>query len=174
MSHLRAGFGSWTSLALLALSALSNGSPVSAPAAPAGCKNVPGDAGWPTTAQWSKLNTTVGGRLIQTIPIGSPCYQKTYNVADYKYDISTYDNASCANVQANWHEPTLHDESSSSVMQTYFANNSCNPINVQGECGIGSYVQYAINVTDDQDALAGISFAQKYNIRILVRNTGHE
>lgn len=173
MLFTRAGLHPWTSLALVALSTLANSSP--ATVAPKGCKNVPGDAGWPTTAQWNQLNTTVGGRLIKTIPIGSPCYRKTYNVADYKYDISTYDEASCqANVVQNWHEPTFHDQSSSSVMQTYFANNSCNPINVQGDCGIGSYVQYAINVTDDQDALAGISFAQKYNIRLLVRNTGHE
>ncbi|KAL8703592.1 MAG: hypothetical protein Q9201_003240 [Fulgogasparrea decipioides] len=59
-------------------------------------------------------------------------------------------------------------------MQTYFANNSCNPINVQGDCGIGSYVHYAIDIRSDQDAVAGIAFAQKYNIRLVIRNTGHD
>lgn len=61
-------------------------------------------------------------------------------------------------------------------MQTYFANNSCNPIADQsgGKCGIGSYVQYAIDVTGDADVEAGLVFAQKNNIRLLIRNTGHE
>ncbi|KAL8811805.1 MAG: hypothetical protein Q9223_004871 [Gallowayella weberi] len=146
----------------------------SAQAAPAACRNVPGDAGWPTTRSWNQLNKTVGGRLIKTIPIGSSCYKNTVNVANRKDDIHVYNEATCENVQKNWHEPTFHDESSSSVMQTYFGNNSCNPINVQGDCGIGSHVQYAIDVRNDQDAIAGIAFARKYNIRLVIRNTGHE
>lgn len=42
-------------------------------------------------------------------------------------------------------------------MQTYFANNSCNPINVQGDCGIGSYVQYAIDVAGHAGVKAGLN-----------------
>ncbi|KAI9729259.1 MAG: hypothetical protein M1835_003640, partial [Candelina submexicana] len=61
-------------------------------------------------------------------------------------------------------------------MQTYFANNSCNPIADQseGKCGIGSYVQYAIDVPEDADVRAGLAFAEKNNIRLSFRNTGHE
>lgn len=61
-------------------------------------------------------------------------------------------------------------------MQTYFANDSCNPIVDQsgGKGGIGSYAQYSINVIGDADAIAGIAFAKKHNIRLLVRNIGHE
>ncbi|KAL8696452.1 MAG: hypothetical protein Q9224_002787 [Gallowayella concinna] len=147
---------------------------ISAQAARAGCRNVPGDPGWPTLGQWEQLDEAVGGRLIKTIPIGSSCYKNTINVANGKDDIHVFNKATCENVQKNWQEPTFHDESSSSVQQTYFANNSCNPINVQGDCGIGSYVQYAIDVRKDQDAIAGIAFARKYNIRLVIRNTGHD
>ena len=61
-------------------------------------------------------------------------------------------------------------------MQTYFANNSCKPIADQsdGKCGIGSYAQYAIDVSGDTDVRAGLAFAQENNIRVLIRNTGHE
>ena len=174
MPYLQPRVTSLISLALLAASHLAIGSSVEPLEAPAGCRNIPGDAGWPTATQWVQLNVSVEGRLIKTIPIGSPCYQTTFNVADSKDDLSTYDNASCAHIRESWHLPTFHAESSSSAGQPYFANNSCNPVNVQGDCGIGSYVQYAINVTKDSDALAGIDFAQKHNIRLLVRNTGHE
>ncbi|KAI4239310.1 MAG: hypothetical protein L6R40_005525 [Gallowayella cf. fulva] len=34
--------------------------------------------------------------------------------------------------------------------------------------------QYAIDVRNDQDAIAGIDFARKHNIRLVIRNTGHE
>lgn len=146
----------------------------SVPLDSSGCKSVPGDKGWPTSRQWAQLNASVDGRLIKTIPPGAPCYKKTYNVADFKYDIDVYSNSSCSAVEAGWHMPTFHDESSSSVMQTYFANNSCNPLDVVGNCGIGSYVQYAINVTKDADVRAGLTFAQEHNVRLLVRNTGHE
>jgi len=141
-----------------------------------GCRFIPGDADWPSKGTWDSLNKTVGGRLIANIPIGSSCYHSTFDVVTQKYDLSTYNAASCAAVQQAWHTPPLHEQSSSSVMQTYFANDSCNPIADQsgGKCGIGSYAQYSINVTGDADAVAGIAFAKEHNIRLLVRNTGHE
>ena len=117
------------------------------------CRFIPTDPEWPSTEQWGALNTTVSGRLIATVPLGAPCYKSTYDVKTGQYDLSTYDQALCEKVQKGWHEPAFHEESSSSVMQTFFANNSCNPIADQseGRCGIGNYVQYAIDVTGDED-----------------------
>ena len=57
------------------------------------CKYLPGDAGWPTKTTWNKLNTTVSGRLIATVPIGTPCHDPYY------------DAAACAALQANWEAP---------------------------------------------------------------------
>lgn len=142
-----------------------------------GCRYIPQDPEWPSSDQWDALNRTVDGRLIATVPAGAPCYRSTFDVKTQKYDLSaTEDQAACAAVQKGWHDPAFHEESSSSIMQTYFANNSCNPIADQsgGKCGIGSYVQYAIKVTGDEDARAGISFARRNNIRLIIRNTGHE
>ena len=162
---------------LLSLSTIGAGISVAQyPPVPDGCRYIPSDPRWPSTQQWAMLNETVGGRLIATRPAGAPCYKSTYNVKTGDYDISTYDQNACANVQKSWHETSFHEESSSSIMQTYFANNSCNPIADQSgdKCGIGSYVQYAIDVTGDADVRAGLAFAQKNNIRLLIRNTGHE
>ena len=38
------------------------------------CRNIPGDAGWPATKEWQKLNSTVGGRLVATVPLGHVCH----------------------------------------------------------------------------------------------------
>ena len=124
-----------------------------------GCRVISSDPQWPSAEQWAALNNTVGGRLIASIPPGAPCYKSTYDVKTGTFDLATYDEAACQEVQKAWHEPAFHEESSSSVMQTFFTNNSCNPIADQseGRCGIGNYVQYAIRVAGDGDVKVGTS-----------------
>jgi FAD/FMN-containing dehydrogenase len=65
--------------------------------------------------------------------------------------------------------------SSSSVMQTYFSNQSCDPFTSESrECRLGNYVNYAVNVSSSHDVAAAIKFAKSNNIRFVIRNTGHE
>jgi len=44
------------------------------------CRYLPGDAYWPNTHEWQQLNTSISGRLIKTIPLGSACHGPTYDV----------------------------------------------------------------------------------------------
>jgi len=56
-----------------------------------------------------------------------------------------------------------------------FQNNSCNPfLAPSGTCELGNLAQYAINVADPSNVVAGIQFAQAKNIRLIVKNTGHD
>lgn len=68
-------------------------------------------------------------------------------------------------------------------MNLYATNNSCSPLegpfstdpalkNVQ--CTLGNLAQYAIKVTDAASAIAGVKFAKQKNIRLTVKNTGHD
>lgn len=60
-------------------------------------------------------------------------------------------------------------------MQPFFANQSCDPFMPQSTpCQLGNYVSYAVNVSCAMDVQAALSFAKKANIRVVVRNTGHE
>ncbi|KAH6989512.1 hypothetical protein BKA56DRAFT_543155 [Ilyonectria sp. MPI-CAGE-AT-0026] len=127
------------------------------------CRCLPGDACWPSTAVWNSLNSTVGGQLIATVPIGSPCHDPNYD-ADL-----------CAELQDEWSLPQLHFNSSSSVMQAYFANQSCDPFLAESiPCTLGNYVSYAVKVSTAAQVAAAVNFATKYNIRLVVRNTGHD
>lgn len=45
------------------------------------CKCFPGDSCWPSEQEWDTFNATVGGRLIKTIPLGSPCHDPNYDEA---------------------------------------------------------------------------------------------
>ena len=66
-------------------------------------------------------------------------------------------------------------DSSSSVMQTYFANQSCDAFTPKNRpCLLGNYVDYAVNVSSSDDLIAAVKFAQEKNVRFVIRNTGHE
>ncbi|KAB8204083.1 hypothetical protein BDV34DRAFT_198156 [Aspergillus parasiticus] len=127
------------------------------------CYCLPGDSCWPSTSSWESLNSTVGGRLVATVPIGSPCHDPTY------------DAAACAALKSNWTTPLPHLESSSSIMQTYFANQSCDPFTAESRpCLLGNFVSYAVNVSSSDDVIAAINFAKDNNIRFVIKNTGHD
>jgi len=39
---------------------------------------------------------------------------------------------------------------------------------------MGNYVAYSVNVTDADDVVAGVNFAKENNVRLVIKNTGHE
>ncbi|KAI0172765.1 6-hydroxy-D-nicotine oxidase [Hypoxylon sp. FL1284] len=65
--------------------------------------------------------------------------------------------------------------SSSSVQAPIFANASCDPFTSKSSpCLLGNYVDYAVQVTGSKDIAATIRFADERNIRLVIRNTGHD
>ena len=68
-----------------------------------------------------------------------------------------------------------HYVSSSSIMSPFFANQSCDPFApATAQCVLGTYVQYAVNASSATDYQTAIAFAQTNNIRLVIRNTGHD
>lgn len=60
-------------------------------------------------------------------------------------------------------------------MAAYQQNGSCNPHTPQSSpCRQGNYVEYTIEVHNAADVAAGMGFAQAKNIRLVIKNTGHE
>lgn len=60
-------------------------------------------------------------------------------------------------------------------MAPFFTNNSCNPfLDRHTSCSLGNFVSYAINATGVADYQAAIFFVRKHNIRLVIRNTGHD
>ncbi|KAK3685726.1 hypothetical protein B0T22DRAFT_538003 [Podospora appendiculata] len=108
------------------------------------CRYLPGDREWPSAQEWNKLNRTVGGRLIIGVPRGPAVLNDPVN-----------------------------------VIPPYFENNTCDPFvspeaNALSLCQLGNLASYAINVTDAATVAAGLKFAKEKNIRLVVKNTGHD
>lgn len=129
----------------------------------ANCRVSPKDAQWPTECSWGALNGSVHGQLIRTVPAGHVCHDPTYN------------EELCNELKKNWYEPFFKSNLVEAIMTPSFANNSCDPLGPREDpCEIGRYAQYSINVTSPADVAAGLAFVQKHNIRVVVKNTGHE
>lgn len=158
---------SWTSLVVLLGAAWIAASQPSRIQCNQRCRCFPGDACWPSLADWGSFNKTLGGKLIATVPIASPCHNSFPGVS--------YDADKCAEIQGNWARPQLHDMTTHSPMAAFFANDSCDPFTPrEAQCIIGTYVRYAVNATGASDFRMTIAFARKHNIRLVIRNTGHD
>jgi hypothetical protein len=57
----------------------------------------------------------------------------------------------------------------------YFQNQTCDPYTAPNTpCTLGNYPIFSIKVTGPEDAVAGLKFAKKHNIRLVIKNTGQE
>ncbi|KAI0101445.1 FAD/FMN-containing isoamyl alcohol oxidase MreA [Hypoxylon sp. NC0597] len=137
---------------------------------PAGCRSIPGDSSWPSQAKWDALNKTVGGNLVSTIPIAAPCHETLFGEPN-----PLFNQENCDALRNIWFFPTTHLPSSSSPMEYPFSNNSCNPfLGPETPCTMGGLVAYTVNATCTRDIQAAIQFAKNNNIRLVIRNTGHD
>lgn len=60
-------------------------------------------------------------------------------------------------------------------MAPFFANQSCDPFTAQSQtCEYGPHVRYAVDARSVSDVKAAIRFAKATNIRLVIRNTGHD
>ncbi|KAK1988404.1 hypothetical protein LZ30DRAFT_745160 [Colletotrichum cereale] len=133
------------------------------------CRNLPGDRDWPKDREWNAFNSSIGGRLIRGAPLAQLCYGP--NV----------DNALCSKLQNTWGLVDPFLDSPISVMSPYWQNNTCNPYASAGvslddisACKLGNMPTYAVNVSDASMVVAGVKFARDKNIRLVVKNTGHD
>ncbi|KAF3003826.1 hypothetical protein E8E14_001905 [Neopestalotiopsis sp. 37M] len=126
------------------------------------CRLLHTDSVWPDLQTWDYLNQTVGGRLIHGTPLGQPCY-------------SQEDVNKCTYIQDEWTSLETFVVDPVNVMSPYWANNSCSPfLTTNTTCTMGNLASYAINVSSADDVVAGARFAQDNNIRLTIKNSGHD
>lgn len=66
-------------------------------------------------------------------------------------------------------------EDPTSIQNPYWLNDSCSPYTSESaKCTLGNIVDYTIDVSSAADVVAGVKFAQDKNIRLVIKNTGHE
>ncbi|KAI9651087.1 hypothetical protein NHQ30_001124 [Ciborinia camelliae] len=127
------------------------------------CRYLPSDPAWPNQTVWDQLNQTVGGRLIRGVPLGQPCF------------VPQLDVAKCSKIKEDWVMLSPFEADPVNVMSPYWLNNSCNPLlGLDNSCVLGNLASYALNVSKAEEVIAGLRFARDNNIRLTIKNTGHD
>ncbi|KAG9253779.1 FAD binding domain-containing protein [Emericellopsis atlantica] len=140
------------------------GTALAAPSKACGsCKAYPGTEAWPTRSEWTALNDTISGRLIQPILPGGVCHE----------DQPNFDEAECPTRQSEWASYDWHSTDPVSVMYDNAANWTCLP-DPKDPCTGEGYPAYVINATTTEHVKAGVDFARDNNIRLVVKASGHD
>ncbi|RPA72268.1 FAD binding domain-containing protein [Ascobolus immersus RN42] len=123
---------------------------------------------WPSAKDWQQLSKTVSGRLSALVPAAKPCHDPHYN------------NGTCS---AFWEGATSQDWRVSTPETTLWPQFETSPLDKEScfsgtsredQCKQGSVPIYSIKALETSDIVAGVKFASKHNIRISIRNTGHD
>ncbi|KAK4211189.1 hypothetical protein QBC37DRAFT_19461 [Rhypophila decipiens] len=140
-----------------------------------GCKCYPGDSCWPTLNKWNALNNSVSGNLIRYIPAAAACHNSF--TGPLGTVSNTYDAAACADAQANWLDEDWTVSKPAEYIWSYATNSTCTPAddpnNTRG-CTLGYVGVYVVMAKKEAHISNAIDFARKNNIRLIVRNTGHD
>ncbi|KAK4148374.1 hypothetical protein C8A00DRAFT_39073, partial [Chaetomidium leptoderma] len=129
------------------------------------CKAFPGDSSWPTAIEWTRLNKTLGGALLNPPPPASVCYATSPN----------FNAEACSFLINNASRTTFYLDDPVTILSLWPQGNTCllsqNPT---GNCTQGGYPVYVVNATSVKHIQAAVNFARNRNVRLVVKNTGHD
>ncbi|KAF1830768.1 FAD/FMN-containing isoamyl alcohol oxidase-like protein MreA [Decorospora gaudefroyi] len=132
------------------------------------CKNYPGYAGWPSSDKWDALDVALGGALIKGIPPAAACYDGEYK-----------DAMTCANVRRRQTDALFVKEDPVVPFNQWQLDNPC-PVPAASEslpisdCSLIYFPAYVVNATTVKDVQLAVNFARNNNIRLTIKNTGHD
>ncbi|EED78480.1 predicted protein [Postia placenta Mad-698-R] len=137
------------------------------------CKCIPGSPCFPSQEELDLLSSNLSHPLVVgQRPFASVCYNSA----------AGYDSLACQEATANQFSIEIRAASSNTLQWVNFEDyittstvQQCPFNQTNGDlCYQGRVPSYAINVTTVEDIQATIRFASKYNLRLVVKNTGHE
>jgi FAD/FMN-containing dehydrogenase len=109
----------------------------------------PGDPGWPTAAQWQKLNDAAGGNLIRVQSLFSACESDPAGAA-------------CKDVIANIRNPFyLGDQPAGTEVSGWL------------DAWTPAPSAYAVKAGNTAEIVAAVNFARNHHLRLVVKGTGH-
>ncbi|KDQ10549.1 hypothetical protein BOTBODRAFT_190389 [Botryobasidium botryosum FD-172 SS1] len=148
---------------MLVISLLFLASGASAARYPPHC--VAGDPCWPADVSWARLNSTLHGRLVRSLPPAAPCH------------IPNYDEVACAAVKANWASASWRARQPGAYQDTAWENGD-EPCYVDGPqnatCRQGLVPYYTAVVLSVEDIQAAVIFAKDNHLRTRIKGASHD
>lgn len=132
------------------------------------CRCLPGDRCWPSSDEWNRLNTSLSSNLLTSKPLAQACHYPNYNQQE------------CADVHLNWFNGLWRTNQPYGLFQTTWEvlNNEtwgC-PLDspLWSTCSLGNLPVYIVNASDTKDIQKAVRFAAQHNLRLSIKNTGHD
>ncbi|KAF9448105.1 FAD-binding domain-containing protein [Macrolepiota fuliginosa MF-IS2] len=139
---------------------------------PSGCRCVYGQYCWPSERDFDSLSAQLSVPLIRPIPPASACYPVGNP------------SGNCSDVQQNWSNGIWRSDQPGayefSNFETYTnsANGSVSGCYLNTTLGLpceqGSVAPVGVDARTVGDVQAAVRFAGEYNLRLVVKNTGHD
>lgn len=130
------------------------------------CRYDPSHGRWPSEKAWKKLRKQLSSPdiLITTIPQASVCYGPAK------------DDVKCEQLAKNWTNSYTHIDDPTEVLSPVYQGLTCQPPSIydSGSCTLGGYPAYVIKAKTVSDLQCGINFARNDDLRLVVKNTGHD
>lgn len=140
---------------------------------------------------WTALNQSVGGKLQNGRPLALPCYMRytsDLNANNASNVWTMPDMSACSTIQMNKNDPVFIGDNFGGYMSYNFApcvttGQSCqlsallplDPISpLTGVCAQGGVPSYFVNATTVEDVQRSLEWAKQQNVRLVVKNTGHD
>jgi hypothetical protein len=159
-----------SSKSLLAASLLSSLVSAQLSSVPAACRCLYGRSCWPNQAAFDILSQNLSRPLIYPTPVAAPCYA----------DLSS---SACANVQTHFSDaiwrtdqPGAHEfQNFESYTWPNGTIDACYLDTTLGSpCKQGSIPPIGVDARNTADIQAAIAFAKTHNLKLVIKNTGHD
>ncbi|KIX02492.1 uncharacterized protein Z518_08433 [Rhinocladiella mackenziei CBS 650.93] len=135
---------------------------------PRECKTEPGDADWPSLAEWRAFNISVDGNLLAPLPPGKACDVSS----------SAFDNDTCTLVGTRWANSSFHAADPVSVDWPNVQGDNCLPrsltLSPDTPCDGSVFPQYVVNASTGAHVAEAVKFAGTHGVRLSVKGTGHD
>ncbi|KAK4184233.1 hypothetical protein QBC35DRAFT_441806 [Podospora australis] len=131
------------------------------------CKSFPGDSSWPSPADWNSLNQTLGDVLLNRLPPAAVCYPSSPN----------FNQEACNFLLNNATRTTFYFDDPITVQAQWPQGLTCplsRNIGANATCTQGGFPVYVVNATTPRHVQAAVNFARNKNIRLIIKNTGHD
>ncbi|UJR23879.1 hypothetical protein I4U23_026851 [Adineta vaga] len=117
---------------------------------------------WPRTSVWQNFNESISGQLISVQPSAAACNLNPLNID------------ACITAKKEWTNSVWRSDQPGAMQNHNWENSLCSISFNSTRCNQGSVPVLAVNATLPEHVEATLRLVQKYNLRLVVKTTGHD
>jgi FAD binding domain len=135
------------------------------------CRCLYGQPCWPNENEFAALASQLSQPLLHPLPPASPCYPPSAPSGNCSVVIANYTNG-------NWRSDQPGSMQNTNFESFIFHNDTISACYLNATlgipCGQGSIPPVGVDARSGSDVQAAVKFAKQHNLKLVVKNTGHD